>query len=65
MFTLEINLGNAAMRTADDVCRALRKVAARLEGREWEEWEENIRDDNGNKVGSWSLSGAGTGGEEE
>ena len=65
MFTLTIDLGNASMRTADDVSRALVKIAARLRGREWDDFSETVMDDNGNKVGEWSLEGAAVGEEEE
>lgn len=60
MFTLTINLGNDVMQTADDVSNALRKVAARLRGRDWSDWAEKVQDENGNTVGEWTLSDAKT-----
>lgn len=51
-FTLKINLGNDAMQTPEDIAEALETIAARLRaGKE----EGTIRDENGNRVGSWSL----------
>ena len=59
MFKLTINLGNDAMQTPDDVARALAVLATRLSeyshpggGARW--WGP-VMDDNGNKVGEWSL----------
>jgi hypothetical protein len=60
MFTLTINLGNAAMQTPDDVARALAVVASRvvrcysgLDGDVGKVW-----DDNGNTVGQWEYKPA-------
>lgn len=53
-FSLEIRLGNAAMRTPEDVADALRRTADRLEGAQ-ECLRAEIRDLNGNVVGSWSY----------
>lgn len=64
-FVLRIELGNDAMRTADDVSRTLTKIAARLRGRDWDEWTEKILDDNGNSIGNFTLSGAFVPDEEE
>lgn len=64
-FTMEIDSENDAMRTADDVSRALSKLATHLRGRDWDDFEGKIRDDNGNTVGSWNLSGAGACEDEE
>ena len=50
-FVLVINLGNEAMQTATDVMEALRTVAAQVEQAEGN----SIKDDNGNKVGSWCF----------
>lgn len=54
MFKLTINLGNEAMMTAEDVSRALVKVACQitLTGH----GSGSIIDDNGDKVGFWTLS---------
>jgi len=52
-FKIWITLGNEAMQTGDDIARALRDVAAKLEGGEI---EGTIRDENGNKVGTFKLS---------
>ena len=53
-FTLEIELGNDAMRTANDVANALDRIADEvlfvgLTGRA-------IRDTNGNTVGKWEVT---------
>lgn len=63
IFRLEIELGNAAMLTGEDVGGALRKVARRVEElgagpeREFAAGEEgSIRDENGNTVGRWAVS---------
>jgi hypothetical protein len=50
-FTLEIKLGNDAMQDQCDVARALAKLAGELTGRSG-----TIRDDNGNRVGTWSIN---------
>ena len=51
-FTFKITLGNDAMQTFEDVAQALERVVARLRsGKE----DGTIRDDNGNRVGSWTL----------
>lgn len=61
MFKLEIDLGDAAMKTPDDVARALRQVADTLDtegGRapvEGYSLDGRIRDLNGNTVGKWFL----------
>lgn len=55
-FQLTIDSDNEAMRTADDVARALRKVANRLAGES--DGAMSIFDDNGNNVGEWSLRGS-------
>ena len=51
-FTLDIDLGNDAMQTADDVAEALRRVAKRLEA-DRDLSSGLIRDLNGNTVGVW------------
>lgn len=53
MFKLSIELGNAAMRTQEDIARALRKVADRIQGGTE---EGGIMDDNGNRVGKFSSA---------
>lgn len=51
-FKLEIELGNAAMKSPDDVARALRRIADRLEaGAEGGK----VMDSNGNSVGKWGF----------
>ena len=52
-FTLEIELGNAAMSTPLNVARALDTVAARLRNGER---EGRIRDVNGNTCGTWAIA---------
>lgn len=59
-FSLEIELGNAAMQTGDDVAEALRKVAQKLadayDGTNLPDWESGtIKDANGNAVGIWAT----------
>lgn len=73
MFRLGIELGNAAMSTPADVADALEKAAARI--RDCDGWAGvaeagNIRDENGNTVGTWDveiggLPGGGLAGEGE
>ena len=66
-FDLNIELGNAAMLTGDDVAAALRKVADRVENqtthsvnddgeRQVDEMDGRIFDENGNRVGNWAIS---------
>jgi hypothetical protein len=60
-FQLEIELGNDAMQTYDDVRQALKSVCAYLkEYRQGEEVEAGddtpIRDLNGNTVGTWTVT---------
>lgn len=62
-FTVEIELLNDAMQTADDVAQALRETADRLVDTmggnenldEHEGKFRNIRDINGNTVGIWQI----------
>lgn len=61
-FTLEIELGNDAMQTSDDVAKVLEAVADRLVKREYLEDMEvletvtkGIKDANGNTIGSWRI----------
>ena len=58
-FTLTIELGNDAMQTANDIEGVLRKLGQRLPyiSDPPEDGDEgSIMDDNGNKVGSWSIT---------
>ena len=54
-FTLEIELGNDAMQTEDDVARALKEVAKNIRNHGFDDATEGIFDLNGNKVGEWRL----------
>lgn len=55
-FTLKIKLGNAAMQTRDDVARALRAVANRIDTNlHAHPSGVTILDDNGNSVGVWAF----------
>jgi DUF917 family protein len=54
-FKLEIDLGNEAMNSSEALAAALEDVAARL--RATFPTKGNVRDVNGNKVGSFQLSG--------
>lgn len=52
-FTLNIDLGNDAMQTAEDIDEALRSIAAKvLRGK----LSGSIVDANGNTVGRWEFS---------
>ena len=51
-FALKISLGNEAMQTGEDVARALRKVADKLDRGED---RGRVVDDNGNAVGEWGM----------
>jgi hypothetical protein len=53
-FTLEIELGNEAMRYALDVARALQEIAKRIE--DGASLDGKIHDENGNTVGAYELS---------
>lgn len=53
MFTLEIELGNAAMCEAEHVAEALEQIAQRVRGGED---DGRVRDLNGNTVGTWSVN---------
>jgi hypothetical protein len=55
-FTLEITLGNDAMRDVDHVARALRLLAADIRAEDGPGDSGTIRDVNGNKVGTWSAT---------
>lgn len=52
-FTLEIDMGNDAMRTRRDVARALRAIAAKVN--ESTHFDSKVMDANGNTVGYWEL----------
>lgn len=60
-FVLKIELGNAAMLTADDVSRALKEEAdriktdARAHKGNLKKLQGFIRDTNGNTVGAWAF----------
>jgi hypothetical protein len=61
-FKLEIELGNAAMQTPEDVADALRRVADTLAGvgfvagaGGFGRGSQRIRDLNGNTVGDWMV----------
>jgi hypothetical protein len=56
-FTLQIKLGNEAMQTGYDIAQALTEVAEKLRGEDDArmDWSGNIRDINGNTVGSWKV----------
>lgn len=53
-FVLSIELGNAAMSTNDDVAKALRDAADKVEGAAVPD-QGNVRDANGNTVGWWAI----------
>jgi hypothetical protein len=58
-FRLRIELGNDAMRTGEDVARALREVADQVEGFDpFVPYGARIRDANGNTVGEWDVGEA-------
>lgn len=52
-FILRVELGNDAMRTREQLSRAIRDVATRITIAE--HTEGRIRDENGNTVGDWAL----------
>lgn len=52
-FALEINLGNDAMSTPQDVAEAIRRVADRVDG--LGDLSGGIRDLNGNTVGRYGF----------
>jgi hypothetical protein len=56
-FTLTINLGNEAIRTAEEVAERLRDIARRVDSCTFDvpEGPYHIRDINGNRVGSWEV----------
>lgn len=59
-FTLTIELGNEAMQTSTDVERALTRTALALAHDGYEDLSAGdggrILDDNGNRVGQWSVT---------
>jgi len=58
-FTLTIELGNDAAQTPYDVADMLAALAHNLRdprGDEWGPTTGNMRDVNGNRVGSWEVS---------
>lgn len=62
-FKLTIELGNAEMQTGRNVAQALKSIAEKVE--DTEDFSEadvydrtgKIRDDNGNTVGKWAVTG--------
>lgn len=54
-FTLEIELGNAAMRKTEDIANALGSVIDHLKYRDMSKFVGHIQDTNGNSVGKWEL----------
>lgn len=51
-FKLEIQMGNEAMLTREDVARKVRQISEKIDsGYD----EGRIMDDNGNKVGKWEF----------
>jgi hypothetical protein len=58
-FTLEIEMGNEAMRTYADIASATRRIFADFSHRSdvVDDDEGRIYDANGSKVGKWDLSG--------
>ncbi len=59
MFTLTITLGNDAMQTLGDVADALARVSRYVEAHAWDiipGESRGIFDENGNRVGEWSMS---------
>jgi hypothetical protein len=55
-FSLKISLGNNAMRTSEHIATALHKIANRIDGMSaFDENSGTISDENGNKVGRWSI----------
>jgi hypothetical protein len=57
-FMLSIELDNDAMQTGDEVAEVLSKVARQVDGLEYfvPGLYGNLRDENGNLVGSWQVS---------
>lgn len=57
-FTLTIELGNDAMQTTDDIATALEAVAVQLQrsGAINPEYQQKVRDRNGNTVGRWEVT---------
>jgi hypothetical protein len=58
LFVIKINLGNDAMLTGYDIAGALREIAIKIyDNEDMREFTgvKNIRDINGNTVGSWSV----------
>lgn len=57
VFTLRIELGNAAMQTPAEVALALDMIADTLRADFiWTSVDGRIRDANGNTVGGWSVA---------
>lgn len=56
-FNLKIELENAAMEEPLDVVTALQDVAGKIQKYGFESGRNRIRDENGNTVGYWEVSG--------
>lgn len=54
-FILKIDLGNDAMRTGNDVFKALHIAGLQINSNDAPYGKRNIRDRNGNTVGSWQV----------
>lgn len=54
-FSLDIDLGNAAMQSPEDVADALRATADKLDAAAGYVGEGAIHDANGNRVGGWGF----------
>ncbi len=55
VFKLTIEMGNDAMRDADDLAAALHQVASGLRGLGTLQLEGDVRDANGNTVGNYQY----------
>ena len=61
-FVLTVQLGNERMKTGEDVGRLLKDISEVIEHFEFTQGvSSSVSDDNGNKVGKWSIEGASTG----
>lgn len=59
-FFININMGNDAMNSADDLANAIEKVAEKIASEQYDvnpddEYEVPITDNNGNTVGEWGF----------
>jgi hypothetical protein len=63
IFTLRVQIGNAAMSTFDDLGRLLSNLGSLFNGYTYEDIESadvydrsgSVKDDNGNRVGEWYI----------